>query len=693
MTAPKRDIVPLIGGLDQVTTPILVPPGRLLSSNNFEPDIYGGYRRMEGIERFDGRPSPSDSTYVYITGTITGTISVGDTITGNPSGATGKVVLVDITGTPDIIVVTKVTGGFAASDAMEVSAVSQGTLIGAIVGGAPTVALHADYKLLVATEYRADITVITGSGPVRGVWAYKDIIYAFRNNAGGTACNMWKATATGWSQITFGEEVTFTNAVGQISEGDTVTGLASGASGVVKRALLTTGTWTVAGVGSLVFSSITAGPFSSGEALQVGAVTKATSAAASAAITLPAGGRYVFDNINFKANADGLCMFFANGVGLIHEYDATDLVPIRTGLAVDTPKFIQGHQGQLVIGIDSEVQNSSIGDPYAWTVVTGASRIGLGSAVTNIIPQSSDSTTGVLVITTTDKTYIMYGTPGNYSLVVNSDDIGAYTYTAQNIGEAYFANTRGITKLQATQEFGDFNMGVLSNLIQPYMDSKRGLAVASFVVKSKNQYRVLFSDGTGVTAHVTLAEDGHNVSSVTFMPFDYGAHTMNNSFSFVDSSGVERIFAGGNDGYVYSLDKGTSFDGDAINSVILMVFNHMKSPYIRKRFRRAVLQFKATITADVDIGYDLSYGHSDTTYGSSQRILADSSRNLLASEYWGSFIWGTFTWGGSYLQEFQLDTPGVGENLSIVVHNNSNKNESFTIHTLIVNYSLGRMQR
>ena len=42
----KTDIIPLFGGLDLVTTPVLVPPGRLISSNNFEPDINGGYRRI-----------------------------------------------------------------------------------------------------------------------------------------------------------------------------------------------------------------------------------------------------------------------------------------------------------------------------------------------------------------------------------------------------------------------------------------------------------------------------------------------------------------------------------------------------------------------------------------------------------------------------------------------------------------------
>ena len=43
--------------------------------------------------------------------------------------------------------------------------------------------------------------------------------YAFRDNAGGTACVMYKATASGWTAVTFGREIQFNTAVGEIFEG------------------------------------------------------------------------------------------------------------------------------------------------------------------------------------------------------------------------------------------------------------------------------------------------------------------------------------------------------------------------------------------------------------------------------------------------------------------------------------------
>ena len=39
---------------------------------------------------------------------------------------------------------------------------------------------------------------VAGSGPIRGVWEYNNVIYAFRDNAAGTACVMHKSTTGGW---------------------------------------------------------------------------------------------------------------------------------------------------------------------------------------------------------------------------------------------------------------------------------------------------------------------------------------------------------------------------------------------------------------------------------------------------------------------------------------------------------------
>ena len=85
------EYVQLEGGLDVVTSPLKIPGGKMTGCRNFEIDQYGGYRRVDGYERFDGQPAPSSATYQYLPATISGALVSGNILTGLISGATGTV--------------------------------------------------------------------------------------------------------------------------------------------------------------------------------------------------------------------------------------------------------------------------------------------------------------------------------------------------------------------------------------------------------------------------------------------------------------------------------------------------------------------------------------------------------------------------------------------------------------------------
>mgnify|MGYP000966022289 CR=1 FL=1 len=55
MPRVQYDLIRLRGGLDQVTPTLSLPPGFVRRSTNFEASITGGYTRIAGYERFDGR--------------------------------------------------------------------------------------------------------------------------------------------------------------------------------------------------------------------------------------------------------------------------------------------------------------------------------------------------------------------------------------------------------------------------------------------------------------------------------------------------------------------------------------------------------------------------------------------------------------------------------------------------------------
>jgi hypothetical protein len=89
---------PLGGGLDLTTPAIAVKPGRVIGAVNYEPDDEGGYRRMEGYERYDGRPSPSDADYWYVyfdAGTVA--FAATEIVTGGTSTTVSEVLSVVVT--------------------------------------------------------------------------------------------------------------------------------------------------------------------------------------------------------------------------------------------------------------------------------------------------------------------------------------------------------------------------------------------------------------------------------------------------------------------------------------------------------------------------------------------------------------------------------------------------------------------
>lgn len=201
-TSIETSYFPLGGGLNLVTPALAIPPGMCIDAQNFVPEITGGYKRVGGYERFDGQAAPSDATYYVLTISLTGTIAVGDTITGGTSGETAVVIAVP---SATSIVITKASGTFTVGEDLEVAAVAQGVLnVAMSANNASTPALSAEYSNLAADEYRADIAAVPGSGDVLGVWLYADVVYAFRNASDGLSAKMYKSTAAGWVEVVTG---------------------------------------------------------------------------------------------------------------------------------------------------------------------------------------------------------------------------------------------------------------------------------------------------------------------------------------------------------------------------------------------------------------------------------------------------------------------------------------------------------
>lgn len=666
----QYDMVGLTGGLDQVTPTLSLKPGIVREGVNWECSITGGYTRIAGYERYDGRFNPSDATYLPMTVTITGTINVGNTITGATSGATGVVILINGITT----LVTKVVGGFTVGEILRVSGVAQGVYTGSGAAYSVTPALNAQYLALAADSYRSNITAVPGSGAVRGVANYAGNVYAWRDNAGGTALAMYKSSASGWTAVALGFELSFTAGLAAgIVDGNTVTGATSGATGVVTRVVVQSGTFASGtAAGRLIFANVT-GTFSAAEVLRVGGTARATGSGAQTAITLLPAGRIETVTSNFGGSTSSTKLYGCDGRNRAWEFDGTTYVPIATGMSPDVPSHIAFHKLHLFVSFGSSVQFSGIGMPYIWSPVFGAGEIALIDDVTAFLVQPGDQTTGAMAIYSDQNTFILYGSSSaDFDLKSFNIGTGAKAYSAQNMAMSYVFDTRGIISLQTAFNFGNFDTAALSLNIRPFVQQRRNLVTDSGLNREKSQYRVFFSDGYGL--YMTVINGQLAGSMPVLFPNPVACMCEGQT-----PDGAETAFFGSTNGMVYELDAGTSFDGASIDSYFTLTWNSVKSPRLIKRFRKGSLEVTGNSYAEIQFGYQLAYGSTEVD----QIIYATST----TASYWDAEIWDSFYWDGRTLAPSEVDIQGSAENIAVRVSCNSAYFAPFTVNSMIMHYT------
>jgi len=199
MPAVQYDTVTFSGGLDLVTPTYNLPPGALRDGVNFAPLPLGGYYRISGYERYSGQPAPSAAEVSVMKASWFGVRPVvGDVVFIDQH--TGVVCSTGF----DYVAITKYHGSadLAGPTDIIVNGVIYGTSTG-LYGGIPP-RMSAELRSAAANIYRSDIAPVPGSGPIRGCITYKGLAYAFRDNADGTACDLYKSSATGWTLVNTG---------------------------------------------------------------------------------------------------------------------------------------------------------------------------------------------------------------------------------------------------------------------------------------------------------------------------------------------------------------------------------------------------------------------------------------------------------------------------------------------------------
>jgi len=232
--------------------------------------------------------------------------------------------------------------------------------------------------------------------------------------------------------------------------------------------------------------------------------------------------------------------------------------------------------------------------------------------------------------------------------------------------------------------YGNFAPSALTANILPFIQRERAKVSASTVQRDKSQYRVFFNDGYGL--FMCIVNQRYLGAVPVFFPnpvfcCDEGKNDEGVAASYFGSSDEQ--------GYVYQLDAGTSFDGEVLDAYITLAWDFLKSPRINKRFRRGSVEIQSDGYALVSFGYRLGYGSSLIGQPGS----TEYASNFFAAPTWDEFIWDLFTWDGETLSPTDVGMDGRAENVQVTITSGTNYIDAFTVNSIIYSYSMGRILR
>jgi hypothetical protein len=671
------------GGLDLVTPSLALQPGALRDCINFEVSQSGGYGRIQGYERFDGRASPSDATFTIVqVSSFANVPTVGQTLTQVTSGATGAIIAV-VPGVQPYVAVTQVTAGFDFTHDVKVGA----TLIGTAV--VPVVPIsektNAIYVAAAADVYRALIASVPGSGAMLDVihmaFSGVDYVYAFRANNANTAVAIYKSSGSGWVLVPFYKIVEFT-AGGTATPVDGATLTQGGVTATVKRVMTRSGAWAGTAAGGFVITTPAGGNFGAGAATLTGGAT-VTLGGIQTAITIAVGGKFEHVKYNFAGQLITRRIYGCDGVNKAYEFDGDVYSPITTALSPDAPNHIWCHKNFLFLSQASSMFYSAVGFPFKWSAADNAGEIATGDAVTAFITLPGSQTTATLCVFMQTNTAFLYGTDPtkDFNFVLFNTGTGGIAGTAQNLFDSFVFDNLGVISLKTTLNYGNFLPNTLTKNILPFIQQKRTQVACSSIQRDKSQYRIFFKDGSALW--LTLVNQQYLGPGVMQFP---NAVSCIDEDDLADSTEVTYFGSSDGNGYVYQMDKGTSFDGAELPAHITCAWDSLKSPRVLKRFRAGSIEMQGSSYAEIKFGYQLGYGSALIA----QPMPVPYGLNFAGVPVWDTFIWDNFTWDGQNLQPTDVDMVGTAENFQVVISSATNYIAAYNVNSVIAHYSMRR---
>jgi hypothetical protein len=625
-------------------------PGSARTLKNFEPSVEGGYRRVEGYDKYDSNPVP----------TISGALVHG-------SGQTGtSLVLANLSDTPaegDQFTIAGVTGTYTVA----VGGVSYSTTT-------KRATLTLTTSLASSPADKAAITYVTNRGLMYGVAAWNSKVIAVRNGS------VFRSTGTGWTKINVPSYGTVL-VRGAAQTGATL--IVDGLTDVPQ----TGDTFTIGGV-ALVYTVLADATVAGGIATLSISPSLASSPADNAVITFLTADRTGGLKSRFEKYRIGTVekIVSVDGTNFPFIYDNTTYTELNSAPSdVEGAEHVVFFKNQLFFAKGDKLVFTSPYTDNDFLPANGAGVIAVGSAITGLIVFREQ-----LIIFSQQKISRLIGnTISDFQLQPITLNIGCVdTDTIQEIGsDVMFLGPDGLRLLSATDRMGDFDLAVVSKPIQSEMTSfiQASTSFASVVIRGKSQYRILgynanikSSAALGILGTQMLGDQTGVVAWAETRGFQ--AYVADSDYFGREET---AIFANST-GYVYQMESGNSLDGENIIATFSTPFMPINDPRIRKAFYKAYLYIDPQGSVTTLMNLKLDFDDPDVIQPDT--ITLSNSAGTIGLYGGPSAIYGTAVYGEKLKNVFQTQVVGSGFAVSLQFVSQS-QDPPFSLDAVTIEYS------
>ena len=400
-------------------------------------------------------------------------------------------------------------------------------------------------------------------------------------------------------------------------------------------------------------------------------------------IELKAGGVFEFVSYNFFARTEQVRIYGCNGKDFAFELNP------KTGLICPIlmdddpalyPHTLAVHKNHLFLGFDGGlVRHSVIGEPMNFNGQLGAFEIGVGDDVSAMVSHPGD----VLAIICRNRIQGLYGnTIDDWNMSLIAENVGGYPRSVQLLQQAYMLDDNGLCQLQRVVEYGNFQDATVSRLIQPLINRHKKNVTGSTVLRDQNLICLYFKNGFGLSFRPISGQ------LPEILNFEYPTN-ITCVHHFEDEAGNARVFFGTPEGWVFEDRKGSSFDGQPIESLIRTAYNPVESPTYRKSFKRLELMLAGGYDVFLQLGMEFDYSAAYTPQSAIRAFTLYGGQG----GYWNEDNWNEFYWSGQGVSTGEISVSGTGKNYSLMIYGKSPWTSPYTLQGVMVHYIPRRLDR